>query len=275
MKDASGKTIFPGYSPGGEAGPAAWALWITGDDAHHTTGSLINGFATGYFADMVFDKPDWRIDGQNVSDDLAAAEKKTGEALDSSDPDLSAFRAAGGKLIQYHGWNDAGIPPQDLVDYYEQSASKMGGVDNIRSFYRLFMAPGMDHCGGGPAPSAIGGVFGLPSVSRDPGHDVVAALAHWVEDGVRRIRSSRRAIATTIPRKASTLSVLGAPTPRRRGTPAKAIEARRRATPAWHPRSERELPISALAWGRLQIAPLCRARSHAGGAGKSVRHQRR
>jgi Tannase and feruloyl esterase len=184
LNDASGKTIFPGYSPGGEAGPAAWALWITGDEAHHTAGSLINGFATGYFAHMVFDKPDWRIDGQNVSDDLAAAEKKTGEALDSSDPDLSAFRAAGGKLIQYHGWNDAGIPPQSSVDYYEQSASKMGGLDNIRSFYRLFMAPGMDHCGGGPGPSAIGGVFGLPSVSRDPGHDVVAALAHWVEDGV-------------------------------------------------------------------------------------------
>jgi len=46
------------------------------------------------------------------------------------------------------------------------------------------MAPGMDHCGGGPGPNAIGGVFGLPSTSRDPQHDVVAALAHWVEDGV-------------------------------------------------------------------------------------------
>ena len=46
------------------------------------------------------------------------------------------------------------------------------------------MAPGMEHCGGGPGPNAIGGVFGPPPVSRDPAHDVVAALAHWVEDGV-------------------------------------------------------------------------------------------
>ena len=46
--------------------------------ATHGAGSLANGFVTGYFANMVFDKPDWRIDGQNVSDDLAAAEKKTG-----------------------------------------------------------------------------------------------------------------------------------------------------------------------------------------------------
>ena len=142
LKDASEKTIFPGYSPGGEAGPAAWALWITGDEAHHTTGSLINGFATGYFADMVFDKPDWRIDGQNVSDDLAAAEKKTGEALDSSDPDLSAFRAAGGKLIQYHGWNDAGIPPQSSVDYYERSASKMVASKTFDPFTGCSWRPG-------------------------------------------------------------------------------------------------------------------------------------
>ena len=59
----------------------------------------------------------------------------------------------------------------------------MGGLDSIQSFYRLFMAPGMEHCGGGPGPSAVGGVFGPPSPSRDPAHDVVSALAHWVEDG--------------------------------------------------------------------------------------------
>ena len=45
------------------------------------------------------------------------------------------------------------------------------------------MAPGMEHCGGGPGPNAVGGVFGLPLPSRDPAHDVVAALAHWVENG--------------------------------------------------------------------------------------------
>jgi len=45
------------------------------------------------------------------------------------------------------------------------------------------MAPGMEHCGGGPGPNAVGGVFGLPSPSRDHAHDVVAALAHWVEHG--------------------------------------------------------------------------------------------
>ena len=183
-QDASGMRIFPGYAPGGEAGPTAWGLWITGPDAAHSSSSLMNGFATGYFANMVFDKADWHIGGQNVSDDLAAAAKATRETLDSADPDLSAFQAGGGKLIQYHGWNDAGIPPQSSINYYEQVASRLGGVEKLRSFYRLFMAPGMDHCGGGPGPNAIGGVFGLPSAAHDPGHDVVSALAHWVEDGV-------------------------------------------------------------------------------------------
>ena len=156
----------------------------TGPDAAHESNSLMSGFATGYFANMVFDKADWHIGGQSVSDDLAAAAKATREALNSADPDLSAFQAGGGKLIQYHGWNDAGIPPQSSINYYEQVASRVGEVENVRSFYRLFMAPGMDHCGGGPGPNAIGGVFGLPSTARDPGHDVVSALAYWVEDEV-------------------------------------------------------------------------------------------
>jgi len=133
---------------------------------------------------MVFDEPNLIIGGLDLHDALATARSKTGATLDSANPDLSAFRAAGGKLIQYHGWNDASIPPQSSIDFYEEVAGKSGGVDNLRSFYRLFMAPGMDHCGGGPGPNAVGGVFGLPSVSRDPTHDVVAALAHWVEDGV-------------------------------------------------------------------------------------------
>ncbi len=182
--DAAGKSIFPGYPPGGEAGPTAWPLWITGTEPKRGAATLLYGFGTGYFADMVFDKPDWDFRSQTVSEDLAQADAKTAQTLNSTDTDLGAFRAAGGKLLQYHGWTDAGITPTSSIDYYESVAAKMGGVENIQSFYRLFMAPGMDHCGGGLGPNAVGGVFGLPSPSRDPAHDVVSALAHWVEDGV-------------------------------------------------------------------------------------------
>ena len=181
-KDADGKPINPGYPVGGETGPIAWSLWITGTDPKRTAGSLINGFATGFFADMVYDKPDWRPGDGSVAGDWAAAQK-TAAALDAANPDLSAFKAAGGKLIQYHGWSDAAIPATSSIDYYNAVAERMGSMDQVRSFYRLFLAPGMMHCGLGPAPSAVGGVFGLPSPDHDPKHDVLAALARWVEKG--------------------------------------------------------------------------------------------
>jgi hypothetical protein len=186
--DAAGKSIFPGYPPGVEAGPTAWSLWITGTEPKRGAGSLLYYFGTGFFANMALDTPEWDFRSLNLGDGLAKADEKTGQALNATDTDLSAFRAAGGKLLQYHGWSDAAIPAVSSIDYYEAVAAKMGGLDSIQSFYRLFMAPGMQHCGGGLAPSAVGGVFGFPSPSRDPAHDVVSALAHWVEDGAAPTR---------------------------------------------------------------------------------------
>jgi hypothetical protein len=182
-KDKDGKSIFPGFAPGGEAGPTAWTLWITGSDPKRTSGSLIHAFGTGFFSDMVYNQPNWDFKSVTVDEALAQADKMAGEALDAQLTDLGAFKAAGGKLLQYHGWNDSAIPPQNSINYYEAVAAKMGGLDNLKSFYRLFLAPGMEHCGGGAGPNAVGGVFGSPSATHDPGHDVVAALAHWVEDG--------------------------------------------------------------------------------------------
>jgi Tannase and feruloyl esterase len=181
-KDASGKLLNRGYPVGGEAGAAAWSLWITGTGPGQTKGSLMNGFSSGYFANMVFDKADWAPGDGTVAGDWSGSQK-TGEALDAVNTDLSAFKAAGGKLIQYHGWSDAAIPATSSVDYYTAVANRMGGVDQLKPFYRLFLAPGMMHCGLGPGPSAVGGVFGLPSPNHDPKHDVLAALAQWVEKG--------------------------------------------------------------------------------------------
>ena len=62
---------------------------------------------------MVFDKADWGPADGTVAGDWSASQK-TGEALDAVNTDLSAFKAAGGKLIQYHGWSDAAIPAHEL-----------------------------------------------------------------------------------------------------------------------------------------------------------------
>ena len=82
---------------------------------------------------------------------------------------LAPFKKRGGKLLSYTGWMDPVVPPQDTVAYYEGVTRAMGGLAATQSFYRLFMAPGMGHCAGGPGPNQF---------------DAVAALEQWVEKGV-------------------------------------------------------------------------------------------
>ena len=182
--DESGKRLFPGFEPGGEAGPRGWDFWITGDGSKPGEASLQLAIGGGFFRDMVFGKPDWDLRTMNFGSDLALAEQRMGQIVNATDSNLKQFRDRGGKIIQYHGWDDAAISPLNSIAYYLSVVRQQGGIERTQAFYRLFMAPGMRHCGFGPGPNAIGGVFGLPSVAQDPRHDVVAALAHWVEDNV-------------------------------------------------------------------------------------------
>jgi hypothetical protein len=183
-KDAKGVSIFPGFAQGGETGAGAWPAWLTGTEPKRLQGTLLYFFASGFFSNFVYDKTITDLTTLTLDQVLADATTRTAKALDAQSFDLTEFRAAGGKLIQYHGWNDAAIPPAASIQYYESVAARMGGESSISPFYRLFMAPGMEHCGRGPGANAIGGVFGLPTPKHDPAHDVVAAIAHWVEDGV-------------------------------------------------------------------------------------------
>jgi feruloyl esterase len=76
--------------------------------------------------------------------------------LATDNPDLSAFRDHGGKLILWHGWSDQLIYPEGTIDYYQRVEKQMGGAENTAKFARLFLAPGVGHCGGGPGPSPQG-----------------------------------------------------------------------------------------------------------------------
>ncbi len=123
---------------------------------------------------LVFADPDWdwKSFDWNDPDDYQAflkAETKLGPILNATDPDLREFRSRGGRLLQYHGWNDQLISPQNSIDYYESVRSHFGTVGDVQSFYRLFMAPGMAHCSGGTGPNTV---------------DFQAALERWVERGV-------------------------------------------------------------------------------------------
>jgi hypothetical protein len=178
LMDPERQQIFPGYMPGGELGPGGWKLWITGD-APAT--SLQYAFGINYFRDMVFDNATWNYRGANANAAIRLATRKTARALNATDPNLLPFERRGGKLILYHGWSDAAIPPLNTVNYYKSVVARLGQAQT-RSFVRLYMVPGMQHCGGGPGPSFFG-QLGVVKAS-DPAHNVSVALERWVEKGV-------------------------------------------------------------------------------------------
>jgi len=176
--DANGKQIYPGLLPGAEDGPGGWGLWITGSEPGK---SLMQAFGTGFFSDMVFEKPDWNFRDANISDIVKAADSKLAKTLNATDPNLSAFKTRGGKLILYHGWNDPAISAVNTVNYY-QSVVDVMGQDGFDSFARVYMVPGMQHCAGGVGPDSFGENGPWPNVN-DPHQSLQLSLEQWVEKG--------------------------------------------------------------------------------------------
>jgi feruloyl esterase len=174
--DSKGKPMYLGYSPGGEPGPNGWGGWISGGGAGK---SLQYAFGTNFFKYMVFDNPDWDIKTFSVEHDMKVADDKVGQILNATDANLKKFKDRGGKLIVYHGWSDAAIPPVNAIEYYKSVVAKMGAKQTDQ-FVRLFMVPGMQHCGGGPGPSNFGQTSDVES---DALHDVNRAVEQWVENG--------------------------------------------------------------------------------------------
>jgi len=161
---SGGAQIFPGYPPGCEAQAGAWPIWITGTDLEH---SLMYIFSTQFFKNMVFNDPNWNIRNFNLDRDLKIADRKMASILNATDPDLSRFKARGGKLILYHGWCDAAIAAGSSIEYYNSVKAKLG-AEAAGSFMRLVMVPGMLHCGG----------------RGNPAGRLAQELVRWVEDGV-------------------------------------------------------------------------------------------
>ena len=141
--------LYPGLEPGSESG---WNMSVAARPVN---------YAEDFFKFIVYNDAGWDPKSLNYDADVAAADKvKTG--LDATNADLSKFVGRGGKLLIYHGWGDPGIPPLNSVNYYE---SVLKATPNARGAVRLFMVPGMAHCGGGDGTSTF---------------DMVAAVDAWV-----------------------------------------------------------------------------------------------
>ena len=101
--------------------------------------------------------------------------------LNANNANLSTFNAAGGKLIMYAGYEDPLIPTASAIDYYNQAVKD---DPNTPNYAKLFLAPGMWHCNGGPGANAFGNFSSnLPPLPTIPFDDIQAELAEWVEQG--------------------------------------------------------------------------------------------
>jgi feruloyl esterase len=151
-KTSSGEVVFPGKDYGSELG------WT----ANQAIGALQSGSFVVAYNDAKWDATTFDLDR-----DLKVVDEKVGSIVNAVNPDLRAFKARGGKLILYHGWNDTAISPGNAIDYYTSVLKRMGGRQE--DFVRLYMAPAMNHCGGGAGPNQV---------------NWMAALERWREGGV-------------------------------------------------------------------------------------------
>jgi feruloyl esterase len=145
----TGEKIFPGLERGSELG---WS-------------PVPVGYAVDYFKHLVFKDPNWDPKTLNFDSHLAEAYPAPHQIFDANDPKLGAFVGRGGRLILYQGWGEPGIPPGNVVAYLGKVQAQTTGA---RDAVRLFMVPGMGHCGGGNGTSTF---------------DMVAALDGWVDGG--------------------------------------------------------------------------------------------
>jgi feruloyl esterase len=102
--------------------------------------------------------------------------------MNPDNPDLTAFARRGGKIIVYHGWADQMVPSEVSVDFWKSVTGKLG-QSQASNFYRLFMVPGMAHCGGGSGADVLFHSEKVPAVPLEPDRDMLTALEQWVEKG--------------------------------------------------------------------------------------------
>lgn len=112
---------------------------------------------------------DWKtLDYAGFKQSFRASQLLFNDVIGTDNPDLSGFRAAGGKVILWHGWADQLIFPEGAIDYYDRVIDAFHSTKRVQRFARLFMAPGVAHCGGGTGPQVF---------------DMFGALVRWVEGG--------------------------------------------------------------------------------------------
>jgi feruloyl esterase len=168
-KDPEGNALFYGFPFGGETALGGWPRWLTGglkylSDLDEFQGGVdvgdfeapvvpnaFYGFGNGIMKYFVYNDPDWSYDNYDFGT-LEKDSERIAETLNATNPDLSAYRERGGKLLMYSGWSDAAVPAEGVIGYYEDV---LAHDETAVADVRLFMMPGVEHCFGGPGPSWV------------------------------------------------------------------------------------------------------------------------
>jgi feruloyl esterase len=178
----SGKVLFGGAMRGSE--------WQWGARRYGYNTLLPASGVANY--QLAFNNPAWNGSPFDLHADAAKLDAFFSER-NAIDPDLKKFKQRRGKIIQYMGWDDVAFTPGWTVEYYKMVVDKTGrghaekSLTGVQDFYRLYMMPGVGHCGGGPGPS----------LTR---FDLVTALETWVERGIAPERINAKNAAGTLER---------------------------------------------------------------------------
>ena len=155
-------TLFPGLSPGSER------FWSESLDPETPNATRLSYWRWLVFSDPTWDWRTFSFDTPAGYEALQKSERQLGPIMNAVNPDLTAFRGRGGKLIVWHGWSDQRVPPLNSIEYraaVERFFAKAGGGSTtIDDFYRLFLLPGLAH--------------------EVAAFDYQTALENWVERGV-------------------------------------------------------------------------------------------
>ncbi len=167
---AAGTVRYPGWPFGNEDDPQGWGMWIAGPIGEVmglTTrdAPTMQGIAAiEFFKYFVYSDSAWSYVGY----DLARAGRdgaRVDAVVSATNPDLSAFRARGGKLLLAHGWSDPGLSARSTIEYFQAVQRR---TPQASSFTRLFLMPGVLHCDGGSGCDDV---------------DYAAIIRRWVEQG--------------------------------------------------------------------------------------------
>ena len=166
-KNSKGENVYASWPYDAGINTMGWRMWKHGTSKTGTPNSINFMMGTASLSDYYIKpaRPGMKPTEFDFDKDVAKT-NEIGGLNDADKTDLSTFKARGGKIIIYEGVSDPVFSAHDIRDWYKKLVENMGNVD---SFTRLFMVPGMNHCGGGPAMENF---------------DALTALEKWTEDGI-------------------------------------------------------------------------------------------